>query len=174
MARLTSDPLLASARLIVAGMMGLFAFVALSVTIGLGAALTFKRPDLASQLAEAGVPPSGYAATIAILVLIIALLVIGVLFLRHLLRIIRSVGESDPFNPVNADRLRAMAWMTLSAQPLLWVLGLIAHWFRQFSDKVDADVGISLGGIVMALVLFILARVFRTGTEMREELEGTV
>ena len=29
-------------------------------------------------------------------------------------------------------------------------------------------------GVILVLVLFVLARVFRKGTEMREELEGTV
>ena len=37
-----------------------------------------------------------------------------------------------------------------------------------------ADFGFSGGGLLLMLVLFILARVFRRGAEMREELEGTV
>jgi hypothetical protein len=38
----------------------------------------------------------------------------------------------------------------------------------------DVDFGLSFGGVLLALVLFILARVFRKGAEMRAELEGTV
>ena len=40
------------------------------------------------------------------------------------------------------------------------------------SISVDAD--FSTNGLLLALVLFILARVFRTGAKMREDLEGTV
>jgi hypothetical protein len=38
----------------------------------------------------------------------------------------------------------------------------------------DFDFGVSLGGLLLALTLFILARVFRQGAAMREDLEGTV
>jgi hypothetical protein len=31
-----------------------------------------------------------------------------------------------------------------------------------------------LGGVILSLTLFVLARVFRKGTDMREDLEGTV
>ncbi len=34
--------------------------------------------------------------------------------------------------------------------------------------------GISGNGLLLMLILFILARVFRKGAEMRAELEGTV
>jgi hypothetical protein len=33
---------------------------------------------------------------------------------------------------------------------------------------------VPLAGLFLALVLFILARVFREGTRMRDDLEGTV
>jgi hypothetical protein len=36
------------------------------------------------------------------------------------------------------------------------------------------DAGIDFGGVLTALLLFILARVFREGAAMRKDLEGTV
>ena len=38
--------------------------------------------------------------------------------------------------------------------------------------EVTADV--SANGLLLVLVLFILARVFKTGAQMRDDLEGTV
>jgi hypothetical protein len=58
---------------------------------------------------------------------------------------------------------RARARRGLSHPPHQWGRGLFS-----------TGGGISFGGFLLALVLFILARVFRKGTEMREELEGTV
>jgi hypothetical protein len=55
-------------------------------------------------------------------------------------------------------------------------MGAIGGWIAQFdkSGHVRIDAGISGNGLLLVLVLFILARVFRQGTAMREELEGTV
>ena len=54
----------------------------------------------------------------------------------------------------------------------------LATWIKAVSGEaandIDVDVGLDGGGILLILVLFILARVFRQGSAMREELEGTV
>jgi hypothetical protein len=34
--------------------------------------------------------------------------------------------------------------------------------------------GVDFGGIILVLTLFVLARVFKHGAAMREDLEGTV
>ena len=41
-------------------------------------------------------------------------------------------------------------------------------------DDITVDAGLDVSGILLVVILFILARVFRHGTTMREELEGTV
>ena len=50
-------------------------------------------------------------------------------------------------------------------------------WFDALPQKPnvhhDSD-GLSMGAIILTLVLFVLARVFRTGAEMQDDLEGTV
>ena len=94
-------------------------------------------------------------------------------------RIIGTVGEGDPFAPVNADRLSMMAWLLLGVQILMLPAAGLGLMLAKWADKVDhADVNINAGldltGILMVLVLFILARVFRHGAAMREDLEGTV
>jgi len=39
---------------------------------------------------------------------------------------------------------------------------------------MNIDGGLDGGSILLILILFILARVFREGARMRDELEGTV
>jgi len=50
-------------------------------------------------------------------------------------------------------------------------------WFDAMPHKPNVhhhEHGISIGTIILTLVLFVLARVFRTGAEMEQDLEGTV
>lgn len=98
-------------------------------------------------------------------------------FLRDLRQIIESVAQGHPFDPTNADRLRRMAWLSIAFQIVLVPLTKLIIWFDALPYKPnvhhDSD-GISIGGIVLTLVLFVLARVFRTGAAMQEDLEGTV
>lgn len=93
-------------------------------------------------------------------------------------QIVATVGEGDPFVPDNARRLTHMAWLTLAMQALVVPLGALAAWIDGMDAKSGADIDINFGisgnGLLLTLVLFILARVFRTGAEMRAELEGTV
>ncbi len=95
-------------------------------------------------------------------------------FLFELRGIIASVGTGDPFIPENASRLQRMAWLALAIQAIGAILASVA-WFM--GDKIHAmeiKISSSGNGFIMALVLFVLARVFREGTRMREELEGTI
>lgn len=129
-----------------------------------------------SDVALSDLPFGATAGLLAILLVILAALFV---FFGKLRAIIATVGEGDPFAPANAERLASMAWLLLAAQVLLWpamlCAGILAEALR---DKVELGVdggdGVSLTGVLMVLVLFILARVFRHGTMMREDLEGTV
>ena len=170
------DSLLSIARLLVGAGMGVVAFVGIMVTIGLGAALTAQRGEILAKVAAAGVPDNGYAAIIFAMVLIIALLTLTFLFLRELFRIIGSVESGDPFVPINADRLGRMAWLNLASQLILFVLAGIGASLDDFRAAIVAEDALSIGtaATLLTLVLFILARVFRVGAEMREELDGTV
>ena len=95
-------------------------------------------------------------------------------FLRHLLDMVLSVEQGDPFIAENADRLTRMAWLTLAMQALA-IAGRVGYsWMVTLSDKAPLVYDLSLSGILLALLLFILARVFREGALMRRELEGTI
>jgi Protein of unknown function (DUF2975) len=88
------------------------------------------------------------------------------------------VGEGEPFRPENAERLSRMGWIAVIVQLVILPVAALAAWMAPYLDKVDADIhvngGLDGGSILLTLILFILARVFREGTRMREELEGTV
>ena len=174
----TNDPLLLAAKLIVGFAIGIMIFAMVMVGIGLGAVATVQRAELLAKLAEVGAPSSMIWLFGLALVLIFALLFLGVRFTLELSGIINSVGTGDPFQPKNGQRLGRMGWLALGIQAIGLVVAGIVRVLQPYAEKagekLDFGFGLDLGGILLALILFILARVFRQGTAMREELEGTV
>jgi hypothetical protein len=96
------------------------------------------------------------------------------LFLKRLLAIVDTVRAGDPFVAANATRLRAMAWTLLVVQCLSIVIGGIASAISTPAHPLHLDAGFSVNAWLTVLLVFILAQVFAEGTQMREELEGTV
>lgn len=178
MSRTTKDPLLSAASVILALGVVLLIFVAGLVLIGLSAVLTVQRGELLARLAEAGAPDNAYWAIVVVLLLIVALMILALRFVLELSGIVKSVGRGDPFEPANADRLRRMGWLTVPAYAAAIPCGAIGAWLKRVSNDagrtLDVEFDLGGGGILLILTLFILARVFRKGAEMREELEGTV
>lgn len=100
------------------------------------------------------------------------------LFFGKMRALIESASKGDPFIPDNAQRLNAMAWLLLGSQALTVTVGeLRVYAFSLIDPQSKSTLDISpndLTGFLIVLVLFILARVFRHGAAMREDLEGTV
>lgn len=175
------DPLLAAAKGLVWFFTILIGAVTLAVLIAIPAAIIFQGQIMA-EIAKEGVSAGSevIGAILLLLVCIAALLALAVYFLVLLRRIIDSVGEGDPFIPENGKRLARMGWITVASQLVIIPLGAMALWLEGVigdSDSnidVSSDFGLSFEGILLALILFILARVFRHGTAMRDDLEGTV
>jgi hypothetical protein len=177
MNRITKDPLLAAARIIVALLIALLVFVLVLVLVGLTVLLTFQRGEFIAELAAQEAPAAAYWLILLVVVLVGAIVGAGIRFLLELRGIVKSVDRGDPFEPANADRLSRMGWLSVAAYGLALVAGAIVAWLqRVVPDARGADIDFSAdsGGILLILVLFILARVFRQGAAMREELEGTV
>jgi len=168
-----SDPLLTVARIMLRIAMGMTLAGAAACLLASPVVYVFREQAVRS-LASAGAPPETIWGIIGVLVMLSAGLVLSFLFLRHLARIVATVGEGDPFVPVNADRLGAMGWLTLAGQ-ILWIpVSILASWIEHVTDHVRHDFDLPFAGFLLAVVLFVLARVFRKGAEMRAELEGTV
>lgn len=136
-----------------------------------------------------GVPPEGMKVVVegaetgritgaVIVILVIAMISLSLAydFVTRLAQIIDTVGQGDPFTAENARRLTRMGWTAIAIQVIALPATLLSQWLQpqlaEHTFSVDSD--FSLTGIGLALVLFILARIFRKGTEMREDLEGTV
>lgn len=174
----TSDPLLNGARVLIYLIYAVLIFAIVMLAIGSVAIGTVGRGQLLAELAKVGAPAGGIWLIALAMVLIIALLGCAFRFVQRLLEIVNSVGGGDPFDPRNADRLAAMGWFAVAGQVLVVPLIAIAAWFEPYLEKAGehADVGFDVdpGAILLILILFILARVFRKGAEMRAELEGTV
>lgn len=178
MGRITKDPLLGVAHVILALDIAILVFVEAMLLIGLGAIFTVERDHAYAQIAEAGAPDSAYWAIVAVIVLVGGLLLAGLRFILELRGIVKTVDGGDPFEPENANRLSRMGWLTVAIYGLALTAGAVAAWVKSVAgaagEKVDLDFDLGGGGIVLILTLFILARVFRQGAVMREDLEGTV
>ena len=178
---LVKDPLLAAARILLVFFIAVLGFAAAAVTIAAPIVL-YMQDTVVAEFAAEGVSNAAriFPALSIVMLAIAALLALGVYFLVLLRRIVNSVGEGDPFVPVNAARLERMGWTVLAGQVLSIPIGRAVLWIATIVAEDDDhvhvgdDFGFSGSGLLLMLVLFILARVFRRGAEMREELEGTV
>ena len=150
--------------------------------IGLGVAMAVSVVDnsIIAEHVKLQIEPAsiGDITGGVVLSLFLALISLGLTydFVTRLAQVIDTVGRGDPFTLENAARLRRMGWLAIIVQVGSLPLAMLATWLESNVEKgsFQLDSDISLTGIGLAIVLFILARVFTRGAEMREELEGTV
>lgn len=109
------------------------------------------------------------------------IMVIGILsvplvhiVLTRLLEIVETVGLGDPFVTENAERLETIAWVVLGLELLHFGVGAIAASVSSTAHPLDIGWNFSVTRWLVVLLLFVLARVFRQGARMREDLQGTV
>ena len=173
-----TDPLLSTAKVLIVLIQTFVIFAMVMIGIGIGVLSSVGHAKFAAKIAEAGAPNYTFWLLISALGLIIVLLSLGYRFFKELAGIVNSVGTGDPFALDNADRLTRMGWLSVGAHGLALILAGLHKWFAPYLAKVghDADFGfdVELTGVLLTLILFILARVFRQGATMRTELEGTV
>ena len=176
-----NDPLLLAGKLICLIMQGLMAFGGVVLVILIPALLFFQDEVAAEFAAEAQGAVVDFPLGVLIGLFVIGIAIVAALFFffGKLRRIIATVGEGDPFQPANAERLKDMGWLMLATQLLVIPAAALGIYFAQFADEVeDANVefngDLDFTGILLVIILFILARVFRHGAAMRDDLEGTV
>ncbi len=88
--------------------------------------------------------------------------------------IVDTVSAGDPFVMANAERLQRIAWAVLVLELMHLAVGAIAAGASTAAAPFDINWSFSPTRWVAVLLLFVLARVFEQGAQMREELEGTV
>ena len=177
----TNDPLLLAGKVATIFMQIAMGIGATALVVGIGAALIFRGKMVAEYAQEVGDPNVVFPVFLLIGVMLIGLAIVAAMFVffGKLRAIIGTVGEGDPFQPANADRLSMMGWLVLGVQLLILPATAMGIQLAQFADELEdvnftVDGGFDLSAILMTIVLFILARVFRHGAAMREDLEGTV
>ena len=156
--------------------------LALCLFVGLFCLLAYpvmllNKDYFVAEFARSGISASAFPWIGVLGILGAAEFALSFLFLRHLRRMIDSVVDGHPFESMNAERLRRMAWLSIATQIVAVPLSRLVIWFDampQAPNVHHGNDGISIGSILLTLVLFVLARVFRTGAEMEQDLEGTV
>lgn len=173
------DPLLGAARIILILMMAGMALAGAGCALAIPLAPLLFRQKLIVAMLGAGLPPETFPLLLAVAAILLVCAVLGFLFLRNLYRIVGSVADGDPFTPANAERLSGMGWISVGIHIAVIPLVAIVAWIGHQAEAIHLRGHIhtsnfDFGGILLTLILFILARVFREGAAMREELEGTV
>ena len=170
------DTLLRATRLVLILTMAGAALAGMAMLVAIPFVWVFSNRVVVAA-AENGFRLSGDDASLAISSLLGAgLLLVGLsfLFLRKLVAIIDSVGQGSPFIPENAARLRTMGWIALAFQVLSLLASPAELWLARVVPGSHIQVSFSLSGLIIALLLFVLARVFDHGTRLAEDVEGTV
>jgi hypothetical protein len=172
MVHIIKDPLLTAATVTT-----VLARIALAIgMVGLTAALAAAvfRPDLLGTPPMIGIGSGNQdqipAASMVIVALTIAAFALLYDFAARLAQIVATVRHGDPFTLANAARLTRMAWAAVMVQ----LINVAQTLLSMYLPSNGMDTKMSLTGLVVGLLLFILARVFRHGAAMREDLEGTV
>ena len=99
------------------------------------------------------------------------------LAVRATTSIVETAMAGDPFVSENAERLKRIGWLLLGVMVVEFlsstaVAGIAPD--NNIAGHIDGGDGPSLAGCLAVLLIFVLARIFRHGAEMRAELEGTV
>ncbi|MBB3034636.1 DUF2975 domain-containing protein [Alteriqipengyuania lutimaris] len=187
MTKTLNDPLLLIGKIFTIVLQAVMALGSVALLIAIPAVLIAQGPieaEIAQELPGFTQDFPGILIA-AILAIGLAFLVMLFFFFGMLRQIIGTVGDGDPFQPANARRLSNMAWLMLGTQLLVIPAGIIAFQLTGYADAIEAagaenfnmdfdDDGFDMTAWLLVVILFILARVFRHGAAMREDLEGTV
>jgi hypothetical protein len=96
--------------------------------------------------------------------------------LRALRRVVASASVGDPFIEANAAELVRVAWLLLGVEVIDALIKPMVYLLAPDTvrAKIHDIVHISVTGLFAVLLIFVLAQVFRRGSDMRAELAGTI
>jgi hypothetical protein len=106
---------------------------------------------------------------------------IGTIFVLLAVRatsgIVETAMSGDPFVGDNAERLKRIGWLLLGVMVVQFLSTTMVAWIapdNNIAGHIGGGSGPSLAGCLAVLLIFVLAQIFRHGSDMRAELEGTV
>jgi Protein of unknown function (DUF2975) len=117
-----------------------------------------------------------YVATNFIFVVMIGGLITQHVF-RKIIEIVRASAQNNPFMMENVTRLREIGWTLIGLQGLFLGSCLATYMVSEMTTGrllINLFKSVEVIGLIAALLMFVLARVFQHGVELRHELEGTV
>jgi Protein of unknown function (DUF2975) len=137
----------------------------------------FATPDIFARALVSANPSTDPHVMIAwirwVAILLLPIIPLAHLIFDRLIAMIDSVPAGTALSLINVERLRQIAWALIGINIIDLAYGAVTTWAEtQMSDAPGWT--LSLTGWLAALMLFVLARVFRDGARMREELEGTI
>ncbi len=99
-----------------------------------------------------------------------------VLVFRAATGIVESAISGDPFVSDNARRLTHIGWLLLAVSVIQFLIQMIFALLvpEKLHGHFNAGSDLSPVGLLAILMIFVMAQIFRHGSEMRAELEGTV
>jgi hypothetical protein len=165
MSRIFSDPLLSITQKLLRALSALLFFLA-----GLVLAIALIGLIFGVHTSPYATTPGGEDSPLLFLAIAAPLAIYG-WFLLTLEKIVGSVKAGSPFVAINADRLARMGWIALLLKLVsLAESGLMPAmpYALRFASRLSGP------DVLVILVLFILARVFRQGAAMHADLEGTI
>lgn len=187
MPKAINDPLLLIGKIFCIFLQAIMAIAAVALAIAIPVILVAQGAIQAEILKELPGVTQDFPALMIAAIMAIGLSIVAMLFVffGKLRRIIGTVGEGDPFQPENARRLSQMGWLMLGTQLAIIPAGFIAVQLMKYAEAMEKagakdvhlsfdDGGFDMTALLLTVILFILARVFRHGAAMREDLEGTV
>jgi uncharacterized membrane protein len=134
--------------------------------------------DLAAHLQGAS---RGYVFLIVAVAMLagIAILALAILIFWSVRQIVGSATGGDPFVTANADRLARIGWLLMGIYAVQFVMAIAMGVMVPAQLKDNLKFGgfgfdFSPLGVLAILLIFVLAQIFRHGSQMRAELEGTV
>jgi len=155
--------------------------IALGTLAVMGTGL-WMPPEVAAKMAKElhGVS-QGYVFFIVGLAVLagIVILALAILIFWAVRQIVGSATGGDPFVIENADRLSRIGWLLVGIYGAQFAMGIAMGMMvpPQLKDHLKFDgfgFDFSPLGVLAILLVFVLAQIFRHGSQMRAELEGTV
>ncbi len=96
------------------------------------------------------------------------------MIMRKLEAILSTVRAAHPFVRENGVRLRSIGWLLIIMHIAALAVTLFGAWYEHGAFQLDIDFELSLTSLLAILLCFVLAHVFDQGSDLADDVEGTI